>query len=87
MTACAIRPGLIGSSACLAGEIPSLLLEGDEEGACERASLYRDILGRATSTWNSCTTLSLNRPWRTRDSARVGTDGYSHHRHETMHIT
>ncbi|WP_300522029.1 DNA polymerase III subunit alpha [Aminiphilus sp.] len=37
--------GLIGSSACLAGEIPSLLLEGDEEGACERASLYRDILG------------------------------------------
>ncbi len=37
--------GLIGSSACLAGEIPSLLLEGDEEGACERASLYQDILG------------------------------------------
>ncbi len=38
--------GLIGSSACLAGEIPSMILNGDERGALERASLYRDILGR-----------------------------------------
>ncbi len=38
--------GLIASSACLAGEIPSLILEGNEEGAAERASLYQDILGK-----------------------------------------
>lgn len=38
--------GLIGSSACLAGEIPALILEGNEEGAAERAILYQDILGK-----------------------------------------
>lgn len=38
--------GLIGSSACLAGEIPSLIVGGDEAGALERANLYRDILGK-----------------------------------------
>ncbi|MBL3593797.1 MAG: DNA polymerase III subunit alpha [Synergistaceae bacterium] len=37
--------GLIVGSACLAGEIPSLLLEGDRDGAVERALLYRDIVG------------------------------------------
>ncbi|EFQ23693.1 DNA polymerase III, alpha subunit [Aminomonas paucivorans DSM 12260] len=37
--------GLIGSSACLAGEIPSLILSGDYEAARDRAFLYRDILG------------------------------------------
>lgn len=38
--------GLIGSSACLAGEIPSLILQGNESAALERANLYRDILGK-----------------------------------------
>lgn len=38
--------GLIGSSACLAGEIPALIMAGDEQGALERAFLYRDILGK-----------------------------------------
>ena len=38
--------GIIGSSACLGGEIPGLIMSGDEEGALERANLYRDILGR-----------------------------------------
>lgn len=37
--------GLIAGSACLAGEIPSLILEGNEEGALERALMYRDLLG------------------------------------------
>lgn len=37
--------GLIGSSACLGGEIPQLLLKGDSVGAAKRAQLYRDILG------------------------------------------
>ncbi len=37
--------GLIGGSACLAGEIPSLIIEGNEEGAVERALMYRDLLG------------------------------------------
>ncbi len=37
--------GLIVGSACLAGEIPSLILEGDMKGAEERALLYRDIVG------------------------------------------
>ncbi|HAK41282.1 MAG TPA: DNA polymerase III subunit alpha, partial [Synergistaceae bacterium] len=37
--------GLIASSACLAGEIPSLILEGSEEEAIQRAMLYRDIFG------------------------------------------
>ena len=38
--------GLIASSACLAGEIPSLVLEGREREATERAMLYRDIFGK-----------------------------------------
>ncbi|MDO9509455.1 MAG: DNA polymerase III subunit alpha [Thermovirgaceae bacterium] len=38
--------GLIASSACLAGEIPSLILEGSEKEAAERAILYRDIFGK-----------------------------------------
>ena len=37
--------GIIGSSACLGGEIPNLILKGDMEGAVSRAALYRDILG------------------------------------------
>lgn len=37
--------GLICSSACLAGEIPRFLLEGNEKGALERAQMYRDIFG------------------------------------------
>lgn len=40
------RSGLIVSSACLAGEIPSLILEGREKEALERAVLYRDIMGK-----------------------------------------
>lgn len=38
--------GLIASSACLAGEIPSLILDGNEKGAEERAILYQDIMGK-----------------------------------------
>lgn len=38
--------GLIASSACLAGEIPSLVLESSEKEATERALLYRDIFGK-----------------------------------------
>jgi DNA polymerase-3 subunit alpha len=38
--------GIIGSSACLGGEIPSLIIKGDVDGAVSRAQLYRDILGR-----------------------------------------
>ncbi|MDR2397837.1 MAG: DNA polymerase III subunit alpha [Spirochaetaceae bacterium] len=37
--------GLIGLSACVAGEIPSLLLEGKREAAEERARWFRDLLG------------------------------------------
>lgn len=37
--------GIIGTSACLGGEIPSLLLRGDRDAAASRAALYRDILG------------------------------------------
>ena len=37
--------GLIASSACLAGEIPQLILAGREPEAAERALLYRDIMG------------------------------------------
>ncbi|HPC71927.1 MAG TPA: DNA polymerase III subunit alpha, partial [Treponema sp.] len=37
--------GLIGLSACLGGEIPSLLLEGKAEEALSRARHLRDILG------------------------------------------
>ena len=37
--------GLIGASACLGGELPSLIMRGDNEGAISRAGLYRDILG------------------------------------------
>ena len=38
--------GLICLSACLAGEIPKLLLAGDYAGAKERALLYQDIYGK-----------------------------------------
>jgi len=37
--------GLIASSACLGGEIPALLLEGNEEGARQRACFYRELFG------------------------------------------
>ncbi len=37
--------GLICLSACLAGEIPRLLIDGDYEGAKETALTYRDIFG------------------------------------------
>ncbi|MDO4786089.1 MAG: DNA polymerase III subunit alpha [Fretibacterium sp.] len=37
--------GLIASSACLAGEIPQLILGGRETEAADRAQLYRDIMG------------------------------------------
>ncbi len=37
--------GLIGLSACLAGEIPYLLLRGMEKEAIEKAGLYKDIFG------------------------------------------
>jgi len=38
--------GIIGSSACLGGEIPNFILKGDLEAAASRAQLYRDILGK-----------------------------------------
>jgi DNA polymerase-3 subunit alpha len=38
--------GLIVSSACLAGEIPQLILEDKEKEAIDRALLYRDIMGK-----------------------------------------
>ena len=40
------KSGLIASSACLAGEIPALILEGREKEALDRAVLYRDIMGK-----------------------------------------
>ncbi|MDR1376931.1 MAG: DNA polymerase III subunit alpha, partial [Synergistaceae bacterium] len=38
--------GLIVSSACLAGEIPQLILADKEKEATDRALLYRDIMGK-----------------------------------------
>ena len=38
--------GLIGMSACIAGEVPSLILKGDLEGAEAAARDYLDIFGR-----------------------------------------
>lgn len=38
--------GIIASSACLAGEIPSLLLDGNDTAARERALFYRDLMGK-----------------------------------------
>jgi len=35
--------GLICLSGCLSGEVPSLLLKGDEKGALERAAWFRDL--------------------------------------------
>lgn len=37
--------GIIASSACIAGEIPQLILEGKEKEALSRAEMYRDIMG------------------------------------------
>ncbi len=37
--------GLIAMSACLAGEIPSLLMKGDYKGAKRKAGEYKDIYG------------------------------------------
>jgi DNA polymerase-3 subunit alpha len=39
------KDGLIASSACLGGEIPSMIASGDTDGALSRAMLYRDIMG------------------------------------------
>ncbi len=38
--------GIIASSACLGGEIPQLIIQGDRERALDRAVMYRDIFGR-----------------------------------------
>ncbi|GHV30597.1 DNA-directed DNA polymerase [Synergistales bacterium] len=38
--------GLIAMSACLAGEIPSLIASGDTRGALSRAEFYRDMMGK-----------------------------------------
>lgn len=38
--------GIIALSACIAGEIPSLLLNGDKEGARRAACEYMDIFGK-----------------------------------------
>lgn len=38
--------GIIASSACLGGEIPNLIMQGDIPGATARAEMYRDILGK-----------------------------------------
>ncbi len=38
--------GLIITSACIGGEVPKLLLQGDEKGARELADKYRSIVGR-----------------------------------------
>ena len=38
--------GIIASSACLAGEIPQMILAGREEDAARLALLYQDIMGR-----------------------------------------
>ncbi len=37
--------GLIGASACLAGEIPQLILSGNMEGAERKTRYYRDLFG------------------------------------------
>lgn len=37
--------GLICLSSCLSGEVPSLLLAGDEKGAAECASWFREVFG------------------------------------------
>ncbi|MGB9662198.1 MAG: DNA polymerase III subunit alpha [Moorellaceae bacterium] len=37
--------GLIALSACLAGEVPALLLKGQDEQARERAAWYREVFG------------------------------------------
>ena len=42
---CQHHEGLICLSACLAGEIPQLLRQGDYEGARQRAAAYRDLFG------------------------------------------
>lgn len=38
--------GIIASSACLAGEIPQLILKGDIKGAEELAGYYRTVMGK-----------------------------------------
>ena len=39
------REGIIASSACLAGEIPQMILTGNVDGAVKTAEYYRSILG------------------------------------------
>ncbi len=41
----AYSDGLIGASACLAGEIPQLIMEGDYEAAVEKARYYQSVFG------------------------------------------
>lgn len=41
------REGLIALSSCLAGEIPTLLLNGQEEKAYKTAAWYREVFGRS----------------------------------------
>ena len=38
--------GLICTSACIAGEIPSLIIQGNEEEAARRAGFFQDLFGK-----------------------------------------
>jgi DNA polymerase-3 subunit alpha len=40
------REGLIGTSACIAGEVPSLIIQNRAEEALKRAGFYRELLGK-----------------------------------------
>gem|GEM_PF-2694128 len=52
--------GLIASSACLAGEIPSLILAGKLDQAIKKIGFYKELFGRTTSTSSFKTTASTS---------------------------
>jgi len=44
--------GLVCLSSCLSGEVPSLLLAGDEKGAAECASWFKEVSALTATTWS-----------------------------------
>ena len=54
--------GLIALSACLAGEVPQLILQGQYKDAVQAAKRYQETFGQGNFSWNCRRMESRNKP-------------------------
>ena len=80
--------GLIGSSACLAGEVASLVLQGEEEAAAKKALFYEEILGKGNFYLEVMhNSLPEQAPSEQGYYPYRPGDGASHHRHQRRSLS